>query len=114
MGYYSATPAQMRRIRAKIDNNPQGFSDMIEQVLRDKDIHVVGEQYQKRFPSNYEGLLEEIYNYRNIYFQKNIAMNDWGKIDKIKNMMKQKILKVPKSLILSRLEQQNENRKFLL
>ncbi len=75
MGYYSATPAQMRDLRMKIDDNAQGFSDVIEKVLLDKDIQIIGEQYKKRFTSNYEGLLGEIYNYRSIYFQKIIPEN---------------------------------------
>lgn len=83
MGYYSATPAQMRNLRTKIDDNPQRFSNMIEKVLTDKEIHIIGEQYKKRFTSNYEGLLEEIYNYRSIYFQKIIPMNDWVNIEQI-------------------------------
>jgi len=83
MGYYSATPAQMRSLRAKIDDNPQRFSDMIEKVLTDKALHVIGEQYKKRFTSNYEGLLEEIYNYRSIYFQKIIPMCDWENVEQI-------------------------------
>lgn len=83
MGYYSATPAQMKSLRAKIDHNPRGFSRMIEKVLEDKEIHVVGEQYKRKFPSNYEGLLEEIYNYKSIYFQKVISMEDWNHIEQI-------------------------------
>lgn len=83
MGYYSATPAQMRNLRMKIDDNPQGFSDMIEKVLIDEDVHIIGEQYKKRFASNYEGLLEEIYNYRSIYFQKIVPANDWGSLEQI-------------------------------
>lgn len=55
MGYYSATPAQMQSLRAKIDYAPRKFSNMIEKVLTDKEIHVIGEQYKKKFASNYEG-----------------------------------------------------------
>lgn len=83
MGYYSATPAQMRDLRTKIDDNPCRFSDMIEKVLTDKEIHVIGEPYKRKFTSNYEGLLEEIYNYRSIYFQKIMPMNDWENVEKI-------------------------------
>ena len=83
MGYYSATPAQMRDLRMKIDDNPQGFSDVIEKVLLDKKIQIMGEQYKKRFASNYEGLLEEIYNYRSIYFQKIISEDDLESLEEI-------------------------------
>lgn len=83
MGYYSATPAQMRDLRAKIDNEPQRFSDMLERVLMDKELHVIGEQYKKQFPSNYEGLMGEIYNYRSIYFQKIIPVSKWENIEQI-------------------------------
>ena len=83
MGYYSATPAQMRDLRTKIDNNPQRFSDMLGKVLADKELHVIGEQYKKRFASNYEGLLGEIYSYRSIYFQKIIPVSNWENIEQI-------------------------------
>lgn len=85
MGYYSATPAQMKNLRAKIDADPQSFSHVLERALSDQEIHVIGEQYKKRFPSNYEGLLEEIYNYRSIYFQKIIPREDWGELEQISN-----------------------------
>lgn len=83
MGYYSVTPAQMKSLRAKIDHDPRKFSNMIEKVLTDKEIHVIGEQYKKEFASNYEGLLKEIYNYRSIYFQKLILQKDWDNIEQI-------------------------------
>ena len=83
MGYYSATPAQMRNLRVKIDNEPQRFSDMLERVLTDKELHVIGEQYKKQFLSNHEGLLGEIYNYRSIYFQKIIPVSRWERIEQI-------------------------------
>ena len=83
MGYYSATPTQMRDLRAKMDNNPKKFSDILEKVLADKELHVIGEQYKKRLASNYEGLMGEIYNYRSIYFQKIIPENRWKDIEQI-------------------------------
>ncbi len=83
MGYYSATPAQMRNLRMKIDNNPQEFSDMIEKIRTDKEIQIIGESYKRKFESNYEGLLEEIYNYRNIYFQKIVRSDDWENLEQI-------------------------------
>jgi len=83
MGYYAATPAQMRSLRAKIDENPRKFLDMIEKIRTDKEIDIVGEQYKKKFASNYEGLLAEIYNYRSIYFQKILAVKDWDGIEQI-------------------------------
>lgn len=83
MGYYSATPAQMRSLRAKIDANPQRFSEVLEKVLTDKEIQVIGEQYKKKFTSDYEGLLGEIYNYKSIYFQKIIPAEDWKNIEQI-------------------------------
>lgn len=83
MGYYSATPEQMRGLRAKIDNNPQRFSNILESVLMDEELHLIGEPYKKRLTSDYEGLLGEIYNYRNIYFQKIIPMSDWENIEQI-------------------------------
>lgn len=83
MGYYSATPTQMRELRAKIDNAPQRFSDMLGRVLTDKELHVVGEQYKKRLPSNYEGMMGEIYNSRSIYFQKIIPVSKWENIEQI-------------------------------
>ncbi len=84
MGYYSATPTQMRDLRTKIDSNPKGFSDMLEKILLDKDIHVIGEQYKKKqYASNYEGLLGEIYSYRSVYFQKIIPVSNWNNIEYI-------------------------------
>ncbi len=83
MGYYSATPVQMQDMRAKIDDNPLRFSDMIENVLMDKDIQIIGEQYKRRIASDYEGLLEEIYNYKSIYFQKIIPINEWEQLEDI-------------------------------
>lgn len=83
MGYYSATPTQMRALREKIDTNPQRVSDMLGKVLKDKELQAIGELYKKRFTTNYEGLLGEIYNYRSIYFQKIIPMNNWEKVEQI-------------------------------
>lgn len=83
MGYYSATPAQMRSLRAKIDQQPRLFSDVLEELLRDKELRVMGQPYKKRFPSNYEGLLGEIYGYRNIYFQKIIPQDNWENTETI-------------------------------
>ena len=83
MGYYSAIPTQMRDLRTKIDNNPRRFSDILGKVLGDKELHVIGEQYKKRYASNYEGLSGEIYNYRSIYFQKIIPVSNWENIEKI-------------------------------
>ena len=83
MGYYSATPEQMRNMRMKMDNNPQDFSDMIEKIRTDKEIQIIGESYKRKFESNYEGLLEEIYNYRSIYFQKIIQSDDWENLEQI-------------------------------
>lgn len=85
MGYYSATPAQMKNLRNTIDNNPQRFSDALKEVLRDKEIRVIGEQYKKKYASNYDGMLEEIYNDKNIYFQKIIPTNHWKDIESISN-----------------------------
>lgn len=83
MGYYSATPAQMRNLRAKIDDNPQNFSDKLEEILKDKDIQIVGESYKKEFHTNYQGWVKEIYNYRSVYFQKNIPSENFKKIEQI-------------------------------
>lgn len=83
MGYYAATPAQMRELRAKIDHDPRGFADVLEKALRDKELRAMGEPYKKRHTSNYEGLMGEIYNYRNIYFQKVIPEERWEQLEDI-------------------------------
>lgn len=83
MGYYAATPEQMRRMRMKINDNPQKFSKTVEKLLENQDICMVGEAYKRRLPSNYEGILEEIYNLRNIYFQKMIPQEEWGELEQI-------------------------------
>ncbi len=81
MGYYAATPEQMRRMRMKIDDNPQKFLKIVEKVLENRDIHRMGDTYKRKFSSNYEGLLEEIYNLRNIYFQKIILPEEWSELE---------------------------------
>ena len=83
MGYYSATPAQMQDMRIKIDDNPVRFSGMIENALQDKDVQIIGERYKRKLASDYEGLLKEIYNYKSIYFQKIIPVNDWEQLEDI-------------------------------
>lgn len=83
MGYYSATPAQMRNMRMIIDHDPQGFAQLIKKVQTDKEMQIVGEPYKKRFVTNYEGVLEEIYNYRSIYFQKIIPSDHWESLEEI-------------------------------
>lgn len=99
MGYYSATPAQMRDLRMKIDDNSQGFSDVLDKVMLDKDIQMMGEQYKKRFASNYEGLLGEIYNYRSIYFQKIIPENDLESLEQISKDTFFKLVPIYKLLV---------------
>ena len=81
MGYYAATPEQMRRMRMKIDDNPQKFLKIVEKVLENRDIHRMGDTYKRKLSSNYEGLLEEIYNLRNIYFQKIILPEEWSELE---------------------------------
>ena len=54
MGYYAATPEQMRRMRMKIDDNPQKFLKIVEKVLENRDIHRMGDTYKRKLSSNYE------------------------------------------------------------
>lgn len=83
MGYYAAAPAQMRDLRKKIDDAPEVFSDRIEEALADKDIEMIGEAYRKKFASDYEGVLEKLYNYKSVYFQKIVPADDWERLEQI-------------------------------
>lgn len=83
MGYYSATPEQMRALRKKIDDHPEAFSGMVEKALADKDINMIGEPYKRKFASNHNGVLEEIYNYKSVYFQKIVPAGEWENLEQI-------------------------------
>lgn len=83
MGYYSATPAQMRDLRAKIDADPQGFANILESVLADQKIQVMGEPYKKTFATTHQGRVKAIYNCKSVYFQKIVPCEEIERIQQI-------------------------------
>lgn len=83
MGYYSATPAQMRDLRAKIDADPQGFANILESVLADQKIQVMGASYKKAFATPHQGWVKTIYNYKSVYFQRIVPCEEMERIEQI-------------------------------
>lgn len=65
MGYYSATPVVMAKLRARVDRDPQPMERLARRLNRQKDFVLEGEQYRR--PKGEKGaLLNPWYNRRNI------------------------------------------------
>jgi uncharacterized protein (TIGR02453 family) len=75
MGYYTATPENMRRLREQISQYPDIFKKIIESYKNQDYFKLVGDNYKKIIPNE---LPEEFQPW---YQKKNIAVSYTSKID---------------------------------
>lgn len=67
MGYYSATPATMRRLRAAIDETPQEFHKAVSFYTKENPFVVEGEKYKKVINETKPEDIQVWYQRKNLY-----------------------------------------------
>ncbi|MDR2761929.1 MAG: DUF2461 domain-containing protein [Planctomycetaceae bacterium] len=66
MGMYSALPLTMKKFRGAIDDDPKGFSKIIEPIEWSEDLRLESDIYKRRIPSEYPLMIDNWYQSRSI------------------------------------------------
>ncbi|MDR0390344.1 MAG: DUF2461 domain-containing protein [Planctomycetaceae bacterium] len=77
MGMYSASAATMRNFRGMIDDNPERFRNIIDPILRARNLDLESDCYKRRIPSEHSPTVDRWYQ------SKSIAVLSYRKPDKI-------------------------------